>query len=134
MASTEVMTSSPHSFACSYRLVKKCFVKICETLKCHNFLIFQPIFIRFSLLSLKIFTFFSEIKLNLFRISPFKLLLILKFFAIHKHESCDIDNFIINIFKGSRSHLQIFLNITKLCKDEKFAIVMMYMKYYCYRL
>ena len=72
MASSEVMTSSPHSFACSYRLVKKCFVKICETLKCHNFLIFQPIFIRFSLLSLKIFTLFSEIKLNLFRISPLK--------------------------------------------------------------
>ena len=70
MASSEVMTSSPNSFACSHRLVKKCFVKICETLKCHNFLIFQPIFIRFSLLSLKNFTLFSEIKLNLFRISP----------------------------------------------------------------
>ena len=64
MASSEVMTSSTHSFA-SYRLVKKCFVKICETSKCHNFLIFQPIFIRFSLLCLEIFTLSSEIKLNL---------------------------------------------------------------------
>ena len=65
MASSEVMTSSTHSFAYSYRLVKKCFVKICETSKCHKFLIFQPIFIRFSLLCLKIFTHSSEIKLNL---------------------------------------------------------------------
>ena len=65
MASSEVMTSSTHSFAYSYRLVKKCFVNICETSKCHNFLIFQPIFIRFSLLCLKIFTLSSEIKLNL---------------------------------------------------------------------
>ena len=65
MASSEVMISSTHSFAYSYRLVKKCFVKICETSKCHNFLIFQPIFIRFSLLCLEIFTRSSEIKLNL---------------------------------------------------------------------
>ena len=35
-------------FAYSYWLVKKCFLKICETSKCHNFFIFQPIFIRFS--------------------------------------------------------------------------------------
>ena len=48
----------------SYRLVKKCFVKICETSKCHNFLIFQPIFIRFSLFCSH-FTLSSEIKLNL---------------------------------------------------------------------
>ena len=59
------MTSSPHSFAYSYRLVKKCFLKICETSKCHNFLIFQPNFIRFSLLCLKFVTPSSEIKLNL---------------------------------------------------------------------
>ena len=65
MASSEVMTSSTHSFAYLYRLVKKCFVKICETSNCHNFLIFQPIFIRFSLLCLTIFTLSSEIKLNL---------------------------------------------------------------------
>ena len=60
-------------FAYSYRLVKKCFVKICETSKCHNFLIFQPIFIRFSLLCLKIFTLSSEIKLNLLWSSPLTL-------------------------------------------------------------
>ena len=73
MASSEVMTSSTHSFAYSYRLVKKCFVKICETSKCHNFLIFQPIFIRFSLLCLEIFTLFSEIKLNLLWSSSLKI-------------------------------------------------------------
>ena len=65
MENCEAMTSSPHSFAYSYRLVKKCFLKICETSKCHNFLIFQPIFIRFSLLCLKIFTLSSEIEFNL---------------------------------------------------------------------
>ena len=70
MASSEAMTSSTHSFAYSYRCFQKCFVKICETSKCHNFLIFQPIFIKFSLFCLKMFTLSSEIKLNLFRISP----------------------------------------------------------------
>ena len=65
MASSEVMTSSTHSFAYSYRLVKKCFVKMCETSKCHNFLIFQPIFIKFSLLCLKFFTLSFKLKLNL---------------------------------------------------------------------
>ena len=60
MENCEAMTSSPHSFAYSYRLVnitecflnqeiKKCFLNICETSKCLNFFIFQPIFIRFSL-------------------------------------------------------------------------------------
>ena len=71
MENCEVMTSSTHSFAYSYRLVKKCFVKICKTSKCHNFLIFQPIFIRFSLLCLKIVTLSSEIKLNLLWSSSF---------------------------------------------------------------
>ena len=65
MENCEAMTSSPHSFAYSYRLVKKCFLKICEISKCHMFLIFQPIFIRFSLLCLKFFTLSSEIELNL---------------------------------------------------------------------
>ena len=37
----------------------------CENLRNFNFLIFQPIFIRFSLLCLKIFTLSSDIKLNL---------------------------------------------------------------------
>ena len=36
--------------------------------------------------------------------------------------------------KGSRSHLQISLNITKLCKDERYTTVMMYMKSYSCRL
>ena len=75
MASSEAMTSSTRSFAYSYRLVKKCFVKICKTSKCHNFLIFQPIFIRFSLFCSQNFTLSSEIKLNLFRSSPLSYLL-----------------------------------------------------------
>ena len=70
MGNCEAMTSSTRSFAYSYQLVKKCFLKICETSKCHNFLIFQPIFIRFSLFHSQIFTLSYEIKLNLFRISP----------------------------------------------------------------
>ena len=69
MGNCEAMTST-RSFAYSYQLVKKCFLKICETSKCHNFLIFQPIFIRFSLFYSQIFTLSYEIKLNLFRISP----------------------------------------------------------------
>ena len=72
MENCEAMTSSLHSFAYSYRLVKKCFLKICETSKCHNFLIFQPIFIRFSLLCLKMFTLSSEIKLSLLWSSSLK--------------------------------------------------------------
>ena len=87
MQMSEVMMSSPHNFPFilytkmtkishfSYENVRlalipllidaECFVKICETSKCHNFLIFQPIFIRFSLLCLKIFTLSSKLKLNL---------------------------------------------------------------------
>ena len=72
MKNCEVMTSSTHSFAYSYRLVKKCFLKICETSKCHNFLIFQPIFIRFSLFCSENFTLSSDIKLDQFRTSPLK--------------------------------------------------------------
>ena len=59
-----------HSFAYSYRLVKKCFLKICKTSKCHNFLIFQLIFIKFSLFVQSCLLFSSEIKLYLFRTSP----------------------------------------------------------------
>ena len=70
MASSEVMTSSTHSFAYSYGLVKKCFLKICETWKCHNFPICQPIFIRFSLFCSENFTLSSEIKLDQLRTSP----------------------------------------------------------------
>ena len=70
MASSEAMTSSTRSFAYSYRLVNKCFEKICETSKCHNFLICQPILIRFALFCSQNVTLSSEIKLNLFRNSP----------------------------------------------------------------
>ena len=70
MASSEVMTSSTHSFAYSYGLVKKCFLKICETWKFHNFLIFQSIFIRFSLFCSENFTLSSEIKLDQLRTPP----------------------------------------------------------------
>ena len=70
MASSEGMTSSTCSFAYSYQLVKKCFLKICETSKCHNFLIFQPIFIRFSLFCSENFTLSSEIKLEQLWTSP----------------------------------------------------------------
>ena len=72
MASSEVMTSSTHSFAYSYGLVKKCFLKICETSKFHNFLIFQSIFIRFSLFCSENYTLSSEIKLDQLRTSPLK--------------------------------------------------------------
>ena len=72
MASSEAMTSSTHSFAYSYGLVKKCFLKICETSKFHNFLIFQPIFIRFSLFCSENFTLSSEIKLDQLRTSPLR--------------------------------------------------------------
>ena len=73
MASSEAMTSSTHSFAYSYGLVKKCFLKICETSKFHNFLIFQPIFIRFSLFCSENFTLSSKIKLDQLRTSPLNL-------------------------------------------------------------
>ena len=73
MASSEAMTSSTHSFAYSYGLVKKCFLKICETSKFHNFqVIFQPIFIRFSLFCSENFTLSSETKLDQLRTSPLK--------------------------------------------------------------
>ena len=73
MENCEAMTSSTHSFAYSWWLVKKCFLKIGETSKCHNFLIFQPIFIRFSLYCSKILALSSEIKLILFWISSLTL-------------------------------------------------------------
>ena len=70
MENCEAMTSSTHSFAYSYGLVKKCFLKICEISKFHNFLIFQPIFIRFSLFCSENFTLSSENKLDQLRTSP----------------------------------------------------------------
>ena len=70
MENCEAMTSSTHSFAYSYGLVKKCFLKICKTSKCYNCLIFQPIFIRFSLFCSENFTLSSEFKLDQLRTSP----------------------------------------------------------------
>ena len=100
MESSEGMTSSTRSFAYSYRLVKKCFLKICETSKCHNFLIFQPIFIRFSLFCSENFTLSSEIKLEQF---PFKALVAswTPFFETHIIESiihlCDFCHYTTKI-------------------------------------
>ena len=121
MASSEVMTSSTHSFAYSYWLVKKCFVNICETSKCHNFLIFQPIFIRFSLLCLKCFTLSSEIKLNLFWSSPLSIYFIHLFllFRFKSKYGCPISSkitklyFILNIIQLP-SDLKIILNFVPL--------------------
>ena len=72
MKNCEGMTSSTRSFEYSQGLVKKCFLKKCETSKCHNFLIFQPIFIKFSLFCSENFTLSSEIKLDQLRTSPLK--------------------------------------------------------------
>ena len=57
----------------SYQCFQKCFVRICETSKRHNFLIFQQIFNKFSLFCSKMFTLSYEIKLNLFHISPLRI-------------------------------------------------------------
>ena len=56
----------------SYRCFQKCFVKICETSKCHNFLIFSSDFHQVFSVLLENFTLSSEIKFNLFRFwAPF---------------------------------------------------------------
>ena len=91
MASSEAMTSSTHSLAYSYRCFQMCFVKTCETSKCHNFLIFQTIFIKFSLFCSKFVTLSSEIKLNLFWISPFNWLYTCARTIIHIHSYANID-------------------------------------------
>ena len=80
MASSEAMTSSTHAFAYSYRCFQKCFVKFLETSKCHNFLILSTDFHQvFTVLFENFYTLSSEIKLNLFRISP------LRTDAMHAH-------------------------------------------------
>ena len=62
MGNREAVTSSTHSFACSYWLVKKCFWKF---VKLHSVIT--------SLFSSSFHCYVpSEIKLNLFRISPVK--------------------------------------------------------------
>ena len=73
MENCEAMTSSTHSFAYSYRLVKKCFLKLCKPSTCHNLFTFQLIFIRFSLSYGNVLLFILKLlKLNLFWISPLK--------------------------------------------------------------
>ena len=62
----EVMTSSTHSFA--YRLFKKCTVENYKNTKFHIFLIFYPIYIKFSVLCENLY---SWIDLNLARSSSF---------------------------------------------------------------
>ena len=67
MASSEVMTSSTHSFAYSYRLVKKCFVKSVIT-----FLFFNRFSSGFHCYVWKNLLFLLKFKWNLFRISPLR--------------------------------------------------------------
>lgn len=69
LESCEAMTSSTHSFAYSYQCFKKCFVKISETSKFHNFLIFSSDFNKISLLCLQMFTLSIEINFKPVRIS-----------------------------------------------------------------
>ena len=101
MASSEAMTSSTHSFAYLYRCFQKCFVRICETSKCHNFLNFQPTSIQSSLFCSKLFTLSCEIKLNLFRISPLRY--ILKLSVVNSITYFLIIFFILFIFQQLQS-------------------------------
>ena len=111
MASSEVMTSSTRSFAYSYRLVKKCFLKICETSKCHNFLIFQPIFIRFSLFCSENFTLSSEIKLEQLRTSPLILL---------NQNICKTQDFLVAKRRKMRfNHDRSFSKIAETCSPSE---------------
>ena len=70
MASSEAMTSSTHSFAYSYRCFQKMFREILRV----YFKVSQlPYFSTdFHQVLFTVFTLSSEIKLNLFRISPLK--------------------------------------------------------------
>ena len=72
MANCEAMTSPTHSFEYSLGLVKKCFPKICEISKCHNFVISYPIFIIFAPICREFFTLSFEIILTLDWLCPLK--------------------------------------------------------------
>ena len=72
MKNCEGTTSSTRSFEYSEGLVKKCFLKKCEILKCHNFLISYPIFIIFAPIYGKNFTLSFEIMVILDWTSPLK--------------------------------------------------------------
>ena len=134
MENCEAMTSSPHSFAYSYRLVKKCFLKICETSKCHNFLIFQPIFIRFSLLCLKIFTLSSEIKLNLLWSSSLSLRLFLfSYFRERFHKSILPKIFFSVVLKEQSDEHYMSHKIKQYMNNKIFIIfIVVICKFYCY--
>ena len=71
MENCQAMTSSTHSFAHSYPLLTKCFTANYENSQFHIFLMFYPIYIKFSLFCSKFFTLFIHwINLNLDWISP----------------------------------------------------------------
>ena len=61
MEKSDAMISSTHSFAYSYRLFKKYFVKNCETSQFHILYIFFQIFIIFSPFWLKNLTLIIEL-------------------------------------------------------------------------
>ena len=71
MENCQAMTSSTHSFAHSYLLFMKCFTENYKNSKFHIFLMFYPIYIKFSLFCSKLFTLSIHwINLNLEWISP----------------------------------------------------------------
>ena len=70
MENCEAMTSSTHSFAYSYGLVKKCFLKICKTSNFITSLFFNRFSSGFHCSVQKILLSFSEIKLNQLWTSP----------------------------------------------------------------
>ena len=60
-----------NSLRCIFiQLVKKCFLKICETSKCHNFHFSTDIHQVFNVMYEKKKIFLLKFKLNQFRISP----------------------------------------------------------------
>ena len=61
MENCEAMSSSTHSSAYLYWLFKKCFIENYENKKFHIFLIFYPIYIKFSLFYSKCFTLSIEL-------------------------------------------------------------------------
>ena len=65
-----------NSLICIFiRTGQEMFPENLRNFKIHNFLIFQPIFIRFSLFCSENFTLSSEIKLDQLRTSPLRVIL-----------------------------------------------------------
>ena len=96
MTSSEGMTSSAHSFAYSYQLVKKCFVKICETSKVSWFSS------GFHCYVWKLLLFLLKFKLNLFRDFPFNqpLLFWQKYWLLQiwRHFDIDLHYFLLALY------------------------------------